>query len=229
VRFANQRAMLTYVRASRSLESGNDYIGTCPYAFLIHVVSLHNEFLTRDYERAAFSLVERVAALNRRGKLRKAADAFYDFRMRDFADYHRDLYMNVFRYDTERDVFESMEKLRGTDRKGTYLGQLIDNLESQTRDREARISKDDESAMNLMLGALGMFGFFQLVFEWAKQFERHGDALKIDWIPPFLHMPSKTTPTAADLVSDGALYASMLFTLALGAFFLWRTFGRRRR
>ena len=33
--------MITYVPKSRSLETGNDYIGACPYAFLIHALALH--------------------------------------------------------------------------------------------------------------------------------------------------------------------------------------------
>lgn len=33
VRYANHRAMVTYVPKSRSLETGNDYIGTCPMRF----------------------------------------------------------------------------------------------------------------------------------------------------------------------------------------------------
>lgn len=37
---------------------GNDYIGTCPYAFLIHVLSLHNEFLARESERITAEAVE---------------------------------------------------------------------------------------------------------------------------------------------------------------------------
>jgi len=52
VRFANHRALTTYVPASRSLEIGNDYIGTCPYAFLIHVLAIHNEYLDRLHEEA---------------------------------------------------------------------------------------------------------------------------------------------------------------------------------
>jgi hypothetical protein len=207
VRFANQRAMTTYVKSSRSLESGNDYIGTCPYAFLIHAVSLHNEFLTRDYEQSAFQLVSEVETLNQKKRLTKAAEKFYAFRMHDFGDYHRDLYLNVFRYDTERDVFEAIEQLRGTERKSKYLAQLIDNLEDQTRDREARIAKEDEATLTIGLGALG---FFKLAFEWAKQLERFGEKGK----------------AYARLMADGALYFSIGFTVLLLLFIAWRLLRR---
>ncbi|WGM32251.1 hypothetical protein KKHFBJBL_02502 [Brevundimonas sp. NIBR11] len=63
VRYANHRAMITYVRRSRSLETGNDYIGACPYAFLIHATALHNEFLARDHEQKTMTRIERIQAL----------------------------------------------------------------------------------------------------------------------------------------------------------------------
>ncbi|WP_453977056.1 hypothetical protein [Brevundimonas sp. Marseille-Q4549] len=63
VRYANHRAMITYVPKSRSLETGNDYIGACPYAFLIHVLALHNEFLARSHEQKTMTRIERIEAL----------------------------------------------------------------------------------------------------------------------------------------------------------------------
>jgi hypothetical protein len=60
VRYANHRAMISYVPKSRSLETGNDYIGTCPYAFLIHAMSLHNEFLAREHEAKSMARIERI-------------------------------------------------------------------------------------------------------------------------------------------------------------------------
>lgn len=60
VRYANHRAMISYVPRSRSLETGNDYIGTCPYAFLIHAMSLHNEFLAREHEAKSMARIERI-------------------------------------------------------------------------------------------------------------------------------------------------------------------------
>ncbi|MEZ5947157.1 MAG: hypothetical protein R3C04_09965 [Hyphomonas sp.] len=95
IRYANPRAMITYVQSSRSLETANDYIGTCPYAFLIHILSMHNEFLTREYEDAALQLVTDVRADNA-SSLRKAAGYFYDFRTGPYEAYYRDRYMNIF-------------------------------------------------------------------------------------------------------------------------------------
>jgi hypothetical protein len=165
VRFANARALTTYVRASRSLEAGNDYIGTCPYAFLIHVLALHNEFLARDYERATHALFSEVETLNAQGKLSEAAEAFYAFRIGPFADYFNHRYANVFRYDTEADVFSEVEQRRGTERKTIYLEGIVSNLEKQTGDLQARIQKKEDKTFTFAVSAIGLFGLFQMLLQ----------------------------------------------------------------
>jgi hypothetical protein len=226
VRFANPRALITYVQNSRSLETGNDYIGTCPYAFLIHVVSLHNEFLARDYEAKTFALVDGVRKLNESRKLKRAADRFYDFRMSTYSDYVRFRYGNVFRYDTERDVFLKMEELRGTTRKEGFLEVLVTNTESQTRDLEARISKGEEQTVSLTLGALGLFGLFQLMFQWAVVFGEDSK-VRASWTWPFF------TPAPggeAGALTLATLYLSIGFTalIALAGAFALYAFIRRQ-
>jgi hypothetical protein len=114
------------------------------------------------------SLVSDVRELDRKGRFKKAAQKLYDFRMAPCAEYAAHRYPNVFRYDTERDVFEAIEKLRGTARKYEVLEKRVGNIESQTRDLEARISKKDEQLMNRLLGAVGVFGFFPLMLQWAQ-------------------------------------------------------------
>lgn len=194
VRFANPRALVTFVKRSRSLDTGNDYIGTCPYAFLIHVAALHNEYLARRYEMSTFSLIAKVQRLNDKRRLKEAANTFYRFRTGPFADYGRFRYRNIFRYDTEGDVFEALDKRRGTVRRDEYLEALVDNMESQTRDLEARLTKADEGRVNLALGALGFFGFLQLLFNAADSLSIIGTASEmreskvvLDLTPPFVH------------------------------------------
>ncbi|MBI1359215.1 MAG: hypothetical protein GC155_02905 [Alphaproteobacteria bacterium] len=162
VRFASARALTSYVRTSRSLETGNDYIGMCPYAFLIHVLALHNEFLARDYEAATHRLIDTVERLNDARRLNRAAEAFYAFRTGAFAAYFEDRYENVFRYDTEADVFAAVEQRRGTQRKTEYLDAVVGNLERQTEDLQARIQKREDRAITYAIGAVGAFGLFAL-------------------------------------------------------------------
>ena len=192
VRYANHRAMITYVPRSRSLEIGNDYIGTCPYAFLIHLLALHNEFLARTHEERSMARIERITAmtagrdpldspamraLNRREPL--DADAGDDqaellinrAKLAEFEEYERFRYSNPFRYDTERDVFAKLQDLRGTNRKQAALTTAIASLEDHASDLRRRHQQvaDQESArrdlrINLLLGGMGIFGAGQMIY-----------------------------------------------------------------
>lgn len=226
VRLANPRALITYVEKARSLEAANDFIGTCPYAFMIHVVSMHNEFMTREYEQSAFDLIKQVETLGNRGRLKQAAEAFYAFRTGDYAAYYRDRYMNVFRYDTESEVFEKMTQLRGISRRNEYTERLISNMESQTRDREAHISKDDENAMSRMLGALGLFGFFQLTFQWSSTLSPQDGVVSgepsLSWSPPFVNLPGLDWSSASQVIAGSTFYLSAAFSVFLLGYMVWR-------
>ena len=191
---------------------------------MIHVVSMHNEFMTREYEASAFKLIGDVETLGKRGKLKSAAGKFYAFRTGDYAAYYRDRYTNIFRYDTERDVFDSMMQLRGIERRNDYIERLISNLESQTRDREARIKQDEERLLTAGLGALGIFGFFQVAFEWGDKLKYFADpanlaggaagpGVRFSLMPPFVHLSPNAWLTPWDGFSAAMLYASWAVTL----------------
>lgn len=141
VRYANPRTLISYVKRSRSLETGNDWIGTCPYAFLIHVMALHNEYFVRAYEHDAEALVNAVHDADERGELQQATQKFYDFRKRQFSNYMRYRYQNVFRYDTEKDAFAEMERIRGVAKNVSYLEALVSGVEKQTHDLEERLKE----------------------------------------------------------------------------------------
>lgn len=149
VRFATHRGMITYVSGSRSLEIGNDYIGTCPYAFLIHVLALHNEFLARDHEQRSAREIERiddeVQALRStrishavRARSLKLETAINDLKLDSYRKYERHRYLNIFRYDTEAAVFDRLAELRGTDWRGLAMAKALDTLEEYASDIDRR-------------------------------------------------------------------------------------------
>lgn len=192
VRYANHRAMITYVPASRSLEIGNDYIGACPYAFLIHALALHNEFLARTHEEKSMLRIDRIEAwvLEREPTQTQAmialqdreaidGDDFFDkaqmainqAKLAEFSEYDRYRYTNPFRYDTERDVFESLEQLRGISRKKEALTMAIASLEDHASDLQRRHQKQTDAAsakrglwLNILLGGTGVFGAGQMIY-----------------------------------------------------------------
>lgn len=173
-RFANPRAITSFVRKSRSLEVGNDWIGTCPYLFLIHVVALHNEFLAREYEEAASDLVHEAETATDGELAEKLAESFYDFNRKEYIEYKRHRYPNVFRYDTERDTFSEVEKIRGTDRKSEYIETLIGNLQEQARDFEGRLMNKETRVMNKLLIAISIFTILQVYLELLTQWKTTG-------------------------------------------------------
>lgn len=218
IRYANPRCLITYVQRSRTLEVGNDFIGTCPYAFLIHVLAMHNERLTRDQEKLAFAVVEKVnsyvreaqaalsklgseeeprgqaaaAILRRVGKTVQEAEAWINwYRMAAFEHFDRHRYVNPFRYDTERDVFDELETLRGTSRLEKALEKAFGALDESTRDlervraeAEREQERQDDRARSaekeladtqeqqqdrllaLLFGLIGISGVGQLIFNW---------------------------------------------------------------
>lgn len=191
IRYANPRAMITYVPRSRSLEVGNDYIRTCPYAFLIHVLSMHNEVLTRGQELTTFkairdvgSFVERAEAARRSGEpldleeFGKKECKINRVRLDAFEIYDRHRYVNPFRYDTERDVFDELERLRGTSRLKSIHDVALSSLEEHMQDLdrirreyEAKQAKNAEQRITVLFIVLGVVGAIQTIFA-ADQFLR---------------------------------------------------------
>ncbi|MCV0382613.1 MAG: hypothetical protein K5799_04030 [Erythrobacter sp.] len=178
VRYANPRAFITYVPRSRSLEIGNDWIGTCPYTFLIHTLALHNEALTREQERATFVAIDDTRALIDRKDFEAAEVRINAVRREAFEKYERHRAHNPFRYDTERDVFSALEQLRGTSRlRQAYEGGLA-ALEEEARDLERRRDRTESSKeadrdrrLAILFGILGVSGVIQVVFQ-VDQFAR---------------------------------------------------------
>jgi len=284
IRYANPRSMITYVPRSRTLEVGNDFIGTCPYAFLIHALSMHNEALTRDHEKSTFEAIKAVmkaidtaeklnaknddtpervrlwrarlapirpviflgrslAALGAmlaasiwrwlqswRGHaslpLEPAKDVNYhlalaeasinETRINAFRKYDQHRYANPFRYDTERDVFEAMEQLRGTSRLREAYRAALDALDEQTRDIQ-RMRKEADAAhgtarekrLSYIFSFLGFTGITSLILS-TDDFMRK----------------SKTAPVDS---ANFALAVSYWFIPAVAIFMLIRAFGSASR
>lgn len=169
-RFANPRAMVQFVHESRSLDVGRNFIGTCPYAFLIHVAALHNEFFTRSFERKVTSLENATDKSNAGENYRSAVERFYDFRGTTLRNYHRYRYENVFRYDTERDCFAALERVRGTHRKVAYLENAVESLAKMADDRESRQRSEGGERINVLLVIIGVFAILPAFFEIRKFF-----------------------------------------------------------
>ena len=237
-RFANPRSMTQFVPKSRSLATGNDYIGTCPYAYLVHAASLHNEFLTRCYESDIIQLKREVERHIAEPNFKLAAESFYRFRTGLLADYTRYRYPNVFRYDTEADCFDALERVRGIKRKTDYLNATIANLESTTRDLEERqrneaddkrenemaVLEKKSARLNNLVLIIGGFSILQVLFLVVDYMDKNKDE-------PILGFYTPTQDSVKILrqwltASSVALFGVVL-VFGIGLFARW-LFGRGR-
>lgn len=151
--YATQSAVYEVVRKSRSLDdAGRQWLGTCPYLFLVHMTAFHNESLVSEYEDNVSRLIRH---LERKG-LRSDADAagpkfesvldhafhcIKDFRLVTFERVHKHFSFNIFRYETERTYFETIKDVRGMGPRREYwegvLGHLTDTIDGMKQERSA--------------------------------------------------------------------------------------------
>lgn len=163
-RYANPRAFITYVDTMRSLEIGAAYLGTCPYAFLIHALTLHNELLARRFEKRANARIALVQHLAARNKWNEAKNIFFEFQRREQQDFIEYFCTNVFRYDTENSVFAALESIRGIDARYRHVLRKLRNAETATTEAQARIIVDDDRKLNLLVAFIGVFSVLQVAF-----------------------------------------------------------------
>jgi len=224
VRYANHRAMITYVPMSRSLEIGNDYIGACPYAFLIHALALHNEFLGRAREEASLDQIEDIKRLIDAGDFDEAARKINAVKLAEFDRYERFRYANPFRYDTERDVFAKLEELRGVSRKGKALALAVESLEDHASDLQRLQQQvlDKEAAgrdmrLNVLLGGMGVFGAGQMLYWIGEKAAGDKDA------PPraLVNGLAQASPGTGEAILSGVEAVMILATVVFLAYLLW--------
>ncbi len=244
VRYANHRAMITYVPKSRSLETGNDYIGACPYAFLIHALALHNEFLARAHERKTMTRIERIQAmaasqplpktdlmraLQEREPLSgnrfdKSETAINQARLATFDQYERFRHDNPFRYETERTVFATLEDLRGISRKQASMTLAIDSLEDYATDLQRMNQQKIDgrtgqraALLSILLGGTGLFGAGQM-FYWIGE-KAYGEVDEGNLTIREVEIPFWDPPMVRETGAFIMAWTERLMTWVLACFF----------
>ena len=175
--YTTKNAMYEITPHSRSLEVGRKWIGTCPYLFLVHMMSMHNEILVKRYEAEVIRLVEAVDRMispdqfRQHGSFRVAVGAneafecFRLFRLTVFNEVYKHLYSNVLRYDTERAFYDSVESARGTQQRRSYWEDVVDRLEKTIDDIRGHESEKSNRRLNTILYFLAAFGVVQILFD----------------------------------------------------------------
>lgn len=176
--YATQSAVYEVVAGSRSLEVGRGWIGTCPYLFLVHLMTMHNESLVRRYEDMVRRLIGKLehdgllhadAVDDTRAYSTHVADeafaAFRRFRLDTFNHVARHRYFNVLRYDTEREFYESIETVRGINQREEYWAKVVDELEQTVDDLRENEAQKSEKFLERVLFYVAFLGMLQVVFQ----------------------------------------------------------------
>ncbi|WP_106191003.1 hypothetical protein [Umezawaea tangerina] len=208
--YATPASLYEVVSRSRSLNAGRGWIGTCPYLFLVHLMTLHNEDLVRRYENQVRELIRHLDDVglldpgDRLGRWRgdETFDRFRRFRLTTFQEVQRHRYFNVLRYDTERAFYESIEEVRGIRQREEYWAEVVADLERTVDDlRDAR-QRHVDGRRNKLLGAVTVIGVLQVAFQ-GLDFAFEMNAAKIGW--------------AAALTSGAVVLATRVFLSKRGS------------
>ena len=171
------------------------------------MLSLHNEFLARDFEGDALGDLEKINQElsretlcvhhkkdgHRKADYQEIARRINRLKISRYRIFEQFRYINVFRYDTERDVFAELEQLRGVDRKKTALDLALASLEDHTDDLEDQRREQDrdkqarqERRLAAILFVLALLGFGDFLFKVADYLEKYPAFWKLDfetWAP----------------------------------------------
>ncbi|MEV8441033.1 hypothetical protein AB0425_26955 [Actinosynnema sp. NPDC051121] len=189
--FATPGSLYEVVAQSRSLNTGRGWIGTCPYLFLVHLMTLHNEDLVERYEREVRGLIEHLEGerlLGDPGPLRRPGRSsgvttfqrFRTFRLRVFEEVERHRYFNVLRYDTERAFYEEIERVRGIQQRVDYWGKVVSDLQTTVDDLRNEQQRQSDDRRNNALGALAFIGLLQVVYQ-LLDFVFDDNPLRLAW------------------------------------------------
>lgn len=173
--YATQTSLYEIVAGSRSLDVGRGWIGTCPYLFLVHLMTLHNEALVQRYEAMVRALIGELDArlleadFGGRDYPEKAADRafalFRRFRLATFSQIAKHRYFNVLRYDTERTFYESIERVRGIAQRQDYWAEVVADLEKTLDDVRQNEAQKSDKFLERVLFYVTFLGIAQVLFQ----------------------------------------------------------------
>jgi hypothetical protein len=172
--YANPHCLYEVVSASRSLEGGRNWLGTCPYLLLVHIMAFHNETLVLQFEKKVSEIinnlemhgfqVDTISGLSSR-KMRKLLNIFREARLFIFQKVYKHMYSNVLRYETEQEFYAAIETIRGTRGRLNYWTDIMEKLEAAIDEihQDERLNKEDR--FNTIVLILSVSGVIQLAMQ----------------------------------------------------------------
>jgi hypothetical protein len=167
--YINDSCIYQFVSESRSLRSASKYIGTCPYLFYVHMMTLHDEALIVDYERIIKKILYKLDELGWTSEkwkslstnieqMNQIIESFDHARIRIFERIDKYRHMNILSYETERSFYLSIRKIRGFDERHMYWEQLINRLEAKISDVREKIKSESSEVLEKVLFVLAFLG-----------------------------------------------------------------------
>ncbi|RLK58498.1 hypothetical protein [Actinokineospora cianjurensis] len=193
--YASPTSLYQVIAEARSLRQGRPWIGTCPYLFLVHLMTMHNEDLVRRYEQQVRTLIthmddvrhlasdeERRRSWRRDWSSDLTFERFRRFRLDRFDEIQRHRYFNVLRYDTERAFYEDIERVRGIHQREQYWAEVVTELETTVDDLHSAQKRTVDDKRNRLLGIVTVVGILQVAFQVLDYFfEDRLDATKLEY------------------------------------------------
>lgn len=147
-------------RNSRTFSEMCDAIGGCPYVMLTEVVLAYNEYLLDQSARLIDQIQHSVrkpgwSSTDSKIDMKKAARDL-DKRIRLFELQSLHALPNIFRYPTERKVFDAIEKQRGLSQRSEGIDRFTRRLYELRKDITDLAERRDTRRINAFLSALSI-------------------------------------------------------------------------
>jgi hypothetical protein len=171
--YATEDSIFEIVASSRSLEKGSQYIGICPYLFLVHVTVFHDESLVRRFEKSVCNLTNEIEAKTDKfsnfdkltiEQLDEVVSIFHRGRFGIFGEVERYLHINTFLYSTEQAFYKAIGNYRYIEGRLNHWDGLLNELSSATGGAHELARQKTERRMDRILFFIAGFSIFQVLF-----------------------------------------------------------------
>jgi hypothetical protein len=168
--YATQDSVFEIVSASRSLDRGGDYIGLCPYLFLVHLTLFYEESLVKRFEGLARKLAEQIEQLSldfdkaSPEELHKIVTNFNKGRLKIFDEVARYLHINTFLYGTEQAFYKAVSADRYLEGRLERWDRFIQELSNVVSGAHELARQRVDRRTNKILYSIAVFGVFQVLF-----------------------------------------------------------------
>jgi hypothetical protein len=216
--FVNAKAIVRFYRRSRSFERMQHFIGGDPYFLFTVLAAVYNEYLAGRASKALSELkpgllIEASAFESTRGEL--------ESRYRIFAAYLRPMIPNLFRYQTESQLFDNILERRGVSAGRETIEKELSRYETIAHDFESLNLQRSNMRINMLVTILALWSAFGALVTAASLFvSMHTDTSLKELSQLAIHFAEDSVGQFME-VSLWAAVAGLVITAAFSLVFLF--------